>query len=451
MQPGTGRDLTTGPITSAIWVLAVPMILGSIVRTTWTLVDMFWVGKLGAPALAAVGMSAQVMFVLSTVFMGVGVASTAMVARAIGAGDRERADRVAAQSLLLTLAISIVVTAAGFALAPVLLRGLRASKEVQELGTTYLRIRFVGIAAMFSLFVGAGILRGAGDAVTPFLISSFAAVLNIALDPLLIFGWLGFPALGVRGAAIASVVSQGVGFLMGAAVLASGRTRIRLRFRAFRPDFSVVWRIVAIGVPSAVQMSLRSLMGMALMWIVAGFGTTVVAAFAVGRRLQMVAFMPAFGLAAASAALVGQNLGANKPDRAQKSALISMGMTLAIMGTIGLATFILAPRLVSAFNQEPEVVAAGTSYLRIVTFGYAFAACGIVLGRAISGAGDTVPPMLITLVGLWFLQAPLAYALAQWTGLAEQGVWWANVAASVALATMTGTYFFIGRWKRKRL
>ncbi len=189
----------------------------------------------------------------------------------------------------------------------------------------------------------------------------------------------------------------------------------------------------------------------ALMWIVAGFGTTVVAAFAVGRRLQMVAFMPAFGLAAASAALVGQNLGAKKPGRAQKSALISMGMAFAIMESIGLATFILAPRLVSAFNQEPEVVAAGTSYLRIVTFGYAFAACGIVLGRAISGAGDTVPPMVITLVGLWFLQVPLAYALAQWTGLAEQGVWWANVAASVALATMTGTYFFIGRWKKRKL
>jgi putative MATE family efflux protein len=255
----------------------------------------------------------------------------------------------------------------------------------------------------------------------------------------------------VKGAAIASVTAQGLAFLIGVAVLASGRARVRLRLRAFRPDLEVVWRIVAIGVPMSAQMFLRSAMGVILMGMVAGFGTAVVAAFTVGRRLQMVAFMPAFGLAAASATLVGQNLGAQKPERAQKSALAAVSMALAVMATIGLATFVLAPQLVRVFNDEPDVLAAGTSYLKIVVLGYVFAACGIVLGRAISGAGDTVPPMIITLIGLWFLQVPLAYVLAYWTGLEERGVWWANVAASVALASMTSTYFFMGWWKKKRL
>jgi putative MATE family efflux protein len=412
---------------------------------------MAFVGRLGPASVAAVGISGQVLMLLFTVFMGIATAATAMVARAIGAGDQERADAVAAQALLLSLVASVVVGGVGYALAPRLLSIFGAEPEVVRLATGYLRIMFVGIAAILSLFTGAGILRGAGDALTPLLISVVAGVANGVLDPLLIFGLLGFPRLGVHGAAVASVAAQFIGFGIGLYVLTSGRTRVRLRLGAFRPDPATLWRIVAVGVPSSVQMVLRAVMGVVLLPIVAGFGTHVLAAFTVGGRLMMVGFMPTFGIAAASATLVGQNLGAGRPERAEKSALASTGMSVAIMAAAAVVASACAPFIIGAFAPEPGVVDAGRFFLRIAAPGLVFAAVGITLGRAVAGAGDTVPPMIIALLVLWGLQVPLAYFLARIPSMGETGVYWAGTLAGLAQAAMTSAYFFTGRWKRKRL
>ena len=447
------RDLTTGSIPRAILALALPMMLGNVVRTTFSLVDYAFLGRLAdsEAAQAAVTVSGNVMILLFTIFMGIATASAAMVSRAIGRKDQERADHVAAQSLLLTISVSIIVGVIGFIFAPELLGLLRAKGKTLAFGIQYLRIMFLGVVAILSLFIGAGIMRGAGDAITPLVISLVAGVVNLALDPILIFGLIGFPRLGVRGAAIASVTGWVLAFFIGLAVLVSGRTRVRLRLRAFKPDFTILWTIVRIGVPNAIQMSLRSVMGVVLMGLVMGFGTEAVAAFGGAERLQRMGFMMTFGLAAASATLVGQNLGAGKPDRARRSALVAMGMGLAVMGALAAVTFVLARGFLGVLGSQPAVIEMGTVFLRITAPGLLFAAVGIVLSRAVSGAGDTVPPMVIALVGLWAVQVPLAFNLSSIPALGVKGVWWAGVAASFVLMAMTATYFFTGRWKRKKV
>ncbi len=456
MEPPAGRlkrDFTTGPIAPAILALALPMMLGNVVRTTFSLVDYGFLGRLedSEAAQAAVTVSGIVIFLLFTVFMGIATASTAMVARAIGAKDQERADLVAAQSLLLTIVVSVVVGAIGVIFAPELLGLLKAKGKTLEFGVQYLRIIFVGVTAILSLFIGAGIMRGAGDAVTPLVISLVAGVINLALDPILIFGLFGFPRLEVRGAAIASVTGWVVAFVIGLVVLVSGRTRVRLRLRAFRPDSEVLWTIVKIGIPNSIQMSLRSLMAVVLMGLVMDFGKAAGAAFGGARRLQDMGFMLVFGISAASATLVGQNLGAGKPDRARRSALVAMGMGLALMGAFAVVTFVLARPLLALLGSSAEVIEIGTLLLRITAPALLFAAVGIILGRAINGAGDTVPPMVITLIGLWAVQVPLAYVLSQYTAMGVNGIWLAGPVAGLVLMLMTSAYFASGRWKHKKI
>lgn len=447
------RDLTTGSIPRSILALALPMMAGNLVRTTFSLVDYGFLGRLdeGEAAQAAVTVSGNVLFLLFTVFMGIATASTAMVSRAVGRKDQARADHVAAQSLLLTASVSIIVGAIGFIFAPELLGLLHAEGKTLAFGVQYLRILFLGVVAILSLFIGAGIMRGAGDAVTPLVISLIAAAINFILDPVLIFGLLGFPRLGVRGAAIASVTGWVVAFFIGLVVLTTGRTRVRLRLRAFRPDFRILWQIVRIGIPNAVQMSLRSLMGVVLVGLVMDFGDGAGAAFGGARRLQDMGFMLVFGISAASATLVGQNLGAGKPDRAQRSALVAMGMGLAVMGTFAVVTFAFARPLLTALGCGPGAVKIGVLLLRISAPSLVFAAVGIVLARAINGAGDTVPPMVITLVGLWAVQVPLSFLLSSIAALGVTGIWWAGVAAGFVLMSMTSAYFGSGRWKRKKV
>ncbi|MHC5053756.1 MAG: MATE family efflux transporter [Planctomycetota bacterium] len=450
-QPRAKRDLTSGSISGAIWTLAVPTMLATSAQTTISLVDTFWVGRLGPDAIAAVGMCGQVMFLLFTAFIGISAASSALVARAVGASDFDRADHVATQALMLTFAVSVVVGTLGYVLAPELMRLLGAEPEVARLGAGYLRITFTGAVFIFSMVVGGGILRGAGDAVTPLVITVLAAVVNLVLDPVLIFGLGGFPEMGVRGAALASVTAQAIAYSVGFGVLLVGRLRVRLRLKDFRVDLPAVWQIVRIGLPASVQMSLRAAMGIVLIRIVARFGTEVVAALTIGMRLQMVAFMPTFGIAEASGALVGQNLGAGKPDRAERSALVATSYTLLVMGGMALVYSSFGGSLVSLFTEDAAVIEAGGLMLRIVAPGLVFAAIGITLGRAIGGAGDTVPTAVFTFLALWGIQVPLAIWLSGYAAFGETGVWWASVVAGLVLCSMTATYFFSGRWKRKKV
>lgn len=462
------RDLTTCSILLGVLSLALPTIGSSILHSIQSLVDMFFVGELGPEALAAVGMSGTVMMILATVFMGINISTAAMVSRAIGAGDETHANHVASQSFALTVLFSGLVGAAGYLGAPHILAALGAEPEVVDLGSGYLRIVFPGIFFMCASFVISGILHAAGDAITPLLLGILATAINVILNPLLIFGYLGFPALGVRGSAVATVIARAIALGVGVFHLLRGRLRVRLSLRGMRPVFRSMWRILAWGVPSSLQMSIRTIMSLVLMAIVARFGTDVVAAYTVGLRIRMVGLFPVFGFAASAATMVGQNLGAGKPDRSQRSALTAAAVSFVAISSAALVFFVFARPLTGIFNDDPAVVSAGARFLRYTALGLCTASIGIVLSRSLNGAGDTVSPLVITLVMLWGFQVPAAIYLSGVTEIGsvaipftgyfesvathdETGIWYAMVASSILQTIAISAWFATGRWKRIRL
>jgi len=461
-------DLTTGSIPRGVLSIALPMIGASIFHSIQSLVDMKFVAILGSSSIAAVGMAGQVMFTLIAAFMGLSTATVAMVSRAVGAGDEARASHVAGQALTLAVILSVGVGGAGFLASPLIMRILGARPDVAELGMGYLYVVFSGMFFLMAAFILGGILRGAGDAVTPLLLGILTTVLNVILNPIFIFGSYGVPAMGVRGSAVATVLARFFSFAVGAWVLLGGRLRVKVRRADFVPNPATMWRLVTIGVPSSIQMMIRSFMSLVLMSVVAQFGTLVIAAYTVGMRVRMLGLMPSFGFAGAAATMVGQNLGAGKPERSEKSAYTAVGMAVGVSICAASAFALFAPWLVAFFKDDPTVVPVGTRMLRITSVGIIMAPIGIIFGRSMNGAGDTTSPLVITLLALWGFQIPAAIWLsgveAVWgvpipfrslfasvaTG-SETGIWYAMIAASALQAVICTVWFRVGRWKRKKV
>jgi MATE family, multidrug efflux pump len=441
------RDLTTISIAKGIFLLAVPMIVGNVLQTAFNVVDMIWVGRLGAPALAAVAMAGQILMVVMFVMIGIGVGTTAKVARAVGEKDRDKADNVAMQSLIMGFFGSLLFAVIGYYVSPWLLKVLGAQPDVVALGTGYLRITFLGVIVMFYGFLISAILQGAGDAATPMVILAGATILNIILDPIMIF-WLGW---GVNGAAWATVIARALGSLVALEVLLRGRSRIHVKLAYFKIDWEAIRSILLIGFPASVQMTLRGAVGIVLISVVARFGTFAIAAYGVGLDLWMIAMMPGFALGMSAATLVGQNLGAKQPDRASLSAWTAAGYYFVFMLLMCVLFLTAAPYLVMMFNTEPEVVRIGSGFLRIVAFGTLFIAPSLILGRSMSGAGDTTSPLVITFITLWVIQIPLAFILARYTSLGLTGVWAAILVAYISQAVMTISWFQVGKWKHKKV
>jgi putative MATE family efflux protein len=444
------RDLTTISITKGIFILAIPMIISNVLQTAFNVVDMIWVGKLGASALAAVAMSGQIILIVMFLMIGIGVGTTAKVARAVGEKDRPRAENVAMQSLILGFIGSVFFAIVGYYLSPWLLEVLGARPDVVQLGTGYLRITFIGVIVMFYGFLISAILQGAGDAATPMVILVIATFINIVLDPILIFGLAFIPRLGVNGAAWATVISRAIGSVIALDILLRGRSRIHVRTEYFRIHWETIRSILKIGFPASIQMTLRGLVGIVLIAVVAGFGTFAIAAYGVGLELFMIAMMPGFALGMASGTLVGQNLGAKKPERAVLSAWTTVGYYEIFMFAMCVVFLIFAPYLIMLFNTEPEVVEIGTNFLRIAALGTVFIAPSLILGRSMSGAGDTVSPLVITFITLWVIQIPLAIYLSR-TALGLNGIWLAFLFAYIAQALMAVSWFQVGKWKLKRV
>lgn len=445
-------DLTEGSIPGAIAVLAMPMLVAGMLQNLQSIIDLFWVGRLGPGAVASVSMSGTILFLLSPLLMGVSTGTIALVARAIGAGQHEEANRAAGQSLMLALVLGVLSAVVGLLLSAKAFHLLQAPEEIVADGVAYLRIMLVGSFTMFVLFIGNSALQGAGDAVTPMWIMGMANVLNMVLDPLFIFGLGPFPRLGVRGAAIATVLAQAAAAAIALSWLFGGKTTLHIRRSEWRPDLRILWRIVRIGVFGAAQMVARSWMAAALMRIVATCGKEAIAAYGTGMRFHMLILMPAFALGGAAATLVGQNLGAGKPARAARSAWLAAGIDAVFMALAAVVMILWAPTLIGVFNRhDPEVVRIGAHYLRIVSPFYVFVAFGIVLGRSLNGAGDTVAPMVITILTLWGVQVPLAVKFSHLWQPATQGIWWAIAIANVLNGLLIVGWFQAGFWKHKRI
>ena len=376
------------------------------------------------------------------------------MARAAGARRFDEASAATGQSLIISLVLGLIFGGIGWFLSDTMFWLLGATPAVTEVGVEYLRISLLGMFTAFMLFTLCAALQGAGDARTPMYVMGIANVLNVGLDPLFIFGLGPVPRMGVAGAALATVLSQAVAATIVAYILFGARSHLHVRMAHLKPHAVLAWRILRIGIPGAGQMLARSLMGAVLMYLVATCEaleparTAAPAAYGVGLRIHMVILLPAFALGGAAATMVGQNLGANEPGRARHAAWLATAIDGLFMAVAAIALMVFAPQIISIFNRDPAVVEIGSHYLRIVSPFYIFAALGIVLGRALNGAGDSMGPMVITVVTLWGLQVPLAVHFSHIWHPATQGVWWAMSAAMLVQGLLVMGWFEMGRWKR---
>jgi putative MATE family efflux protein len=417
-------------------------------QNMFMLVDMFFVGKLGPVAIAAVGTSMALLGVVHMLALGVTTGCTAFVTRAIGAGDRDGAERAAAQSLLMGLGLSAIIAATGVPLAGRLLGLLHAAPEVIEAGRPYMQIMCGGSAAMILSFVFGSVLRGAGDARTPLVMVVLGNVVNVALDPVLIFGLLGAPRLGVAGSAWATVLSRAAVTLVLAWVFfVRGHSHFHLGLAALRPDLATIAGILRIGVFGSGQMLIRNVSALVLMRIVTMFGTVAVAAYTVGLRLWFMVLMLGMGVGSAAATLVGQNLGAGRPHRAAQAGWLIAAMYAAVCAAFSVGFCLWAEDLISVFNDDPEVVATGAQLLRWVAPTFVFLAFSVVLGNAMNGAGDTLMPLVVVALAVLVLRLPLALVLSiNWDSVS--GVWAALAVSSVCQGLLYSGAFWWGRWRR---
>lgn len=437
-----------GPIGGALLRLAGPVVLANVLQTVYQLTDTFWVGRLGTAAVAAVSFSFPVTFLLIAVGGGITIAGTILVAQSEGRGDQAGVDYVAAQTYVLVTGAAVVLSVVGYVLAEPALRLMGADAEVLPLATDYLRITYVGLAFVYGYFVFQALLRGVGDVKTPLLVVLGTVLLNFVLDPLLINGWGPVPALGVAGAAVATVTTQGLAAVVGAAILLGGRRPIRIRPADLRPDAVLAARIVRLGLPASVEQSTRAL-GLTVMTVlVAGFGSEAVAAYGIGARIFSFVLIPALGLAMATSTVVGQNVGAGQRLRARQTAAVGAWIAFGALTAAGVGAFVWARPLVAAFVPgEPVVIETGATFLRIMALSWGFIGVQQVLGGAFSGAGRTFVAMALAIVGLWVIRFPLAFVLSERTDLGLDGIWWAFPVSNV-LAAALAVGWFVHRIRR---
>ena len=445
---GEDYDYTQGSIRKAIVLLAVPMILELSLESVFAVVDMFFVGKLGENAIATVGLTESVITIVYSVAIGLSTAATAMVARRVGEKNEAGAAHAGMQALILSLLITVVISILGVIFAPDILRLMGAAPEVVREGASFTRIMLGGSVVIILLFLINGIFRGAGNAAMAMKSLWLASLANIILCPTLINGYGPFPALGLEGAAIATTIGRGIGVAYQCYHLLKGTSTIHFRNEHFKIDFPVIRQLVTIAWPATFQFIIASGSWIVLAALVAKTGgTDASAGYQVAIRNVVFFILPAWGLSNAAATLVGQNLGANQPGRAEQSVLLTAKYNAIFMtGVMVLFVFFAAP-IIGIFTKDPEVLSTGTLALQIIGTGYVFYGIGMVMIQALNGAGDTRTPTLINFIGFWLFQSPLAFILARWMGLNEVGSFIAIPVAETAIAIAAYFIFKKGRWK----
>ncbi len=448
---GAQRDYTTGSIGMAIVLLAIPMVLEMLMQSIFELVDAYFVGRLGADALAAVGVTGTLLILVLAVGIGLSMATTAMVARRIGEKDEEGAGVAAVQGLLIAGAVSIPVSLVGIFFAPEILRLMATPESAVEIGSGYCAILFGTNAVILFLFLINAIFRGAGDAVLALKALAFANLLNIILDPLLIFGIGPFPEMGVTGAAVATTIGRGLGVGYQCYLLTRGKSRIHLHARHIRLALDVMRRLLRIAGPGILQFLIGTASWLVLFRLINTFGEAAAAGYTVAIRILVFALLPSWGMGNAAATLVGQNLGAGKPDRAERSVWITAFSNAVFLGLVAVGMYLFAEPLVAFFTDDPAVIAIGKQCLRIISYTYVLFAFGAVTMQAFNGAGDTTTPTWINFFSYWLLQIPLAYVLALGVGWEAAGVFAAVAIAQAILAIIGIVVFRRGHWKTKAI
>lgn len=444
---GSRRDLTQVDLGRAILLLAVPMVMEMVMESIFAVVDIFWVSKLGADAVAAVGLTESMLSILYALAMGLSMGATAVVARRTGEKDPEGAARGAVQAIAVGLGLAVVVGVVGGALAPRLLVVMGASPGAVEIGAGYARVMLGGSATVVLLFIINACFRGAGDAALSMRTLWLANGINIVLAPFLVFGWGPFPRLGVTGAAVATTFARGLGVVYQLVALARGNGRLHVRGAHLRLDGATMRTILRVASSGIVQVLIGMTSWIGLMRILAGFGSMALAGYTIALRVVMFALLPSWGLANAAATMVGQNLGAGRPERAERAVWRASLYNLVFLGAVGLAFVLGAETIVRQFSSDASVVDYGARCLRIVSAGFLFYAVGMVVGQAFNGAGDTRTPTLINLFCFWLFEIPLAWGLARPGGWGPTGVFLAVTLAFSAVAVVGVVIFRRGNWK----
>jgi putative MATE family efflux protein len=448
---GTPQDYTQGSIGRAIFLLAVPMVLEMLMESLFGIVNAFWVSRLGQDALATVGLTESMLTVVFAICIGLGMGTTATVARRVGEKKLEAAGEAAAQSIILGVIVSIVIGAVGFAFAPNLLRAMGASASVVATGAGYPRIIYGSNVVIMLLFLNNAIFRGSGDASLAMRALWLGNLINLVLDPCFIFGLGFFPQLGVKGSAVATTIGRGTAVLFQLWVMTRGTTRVPVRLKQFRPNYELMGRIVRISTGGMLQFLIGTASWIAVVRIVSAFGSAAVAGYTVAVRIILVALLPPWGMANAAATLVGQNLGAGKPERAEKSVWKAGLVNMIFLAGVTLFFFFFAQRLVGFFTTDPAILPYGVDCLRFISYGYVFYAWGMVVSQSFNGAGDTYTPTLLNLFCFWLFQIPAAYLLGRHTALGVRGVFLALTLAQSLLAVLSVAVFRVGRWKTKKV
>ena len=444
---GTNADYTRIPLRRAVFLLAVPMVLELVLESTFAVVDIFFVSKLGPSAVATVGLTEAYLFLLYSLAMGLAMAVTAVIARRIGEGKKEEAAVTAVQAIIVALLASLLPAIIGIVYAQDLLRLMGADAWAIEHGYKYTQWMLGGNAVIMLLFVINAIFRGAGDAAIAMRVLWLSNGLNIVLCPLLIFGIGPFPQLGIEGAAIATCIGRGTGVLYQLWILFRGGQHIRVLAAQIAWQGAILWNIVRTSLGGVGQMLVAMTSWIFLMRILASIGSEAVAGATIAIRVMMFTMMPAWGMSNAAATLVGQNLGAQRPDRAEAAVWQIGRANMAYLIVIALLFFFLPRELVGVFSDDARVVAIGAEWLRILSYSLFVYGWWMVSVQAFNGAGDTATPTWINVVFFWLIQIPLAWLLALHLGWQETGVFWAVFVSETSVGLFTLWLFSRGRWK----
>jgi len=446
---GSRRNYTEGPIGRAILILAIPMVLEMVMESVFVVCDVFFVSKLGPDAVATVGLTESLLAIVYTIAMGLSIGVTATVARRTGEHDAEGVSRTAAQAIVLGLIVSLGLGILGAIFAPSLLGLMGASDDVLASGSTFARVMLGGNASILLLFLINGIFRGAGDAQLSMRTLWLANAINILLGPCLIFGLGPFPELGVTGAAIATTIGRSTGVLFGLAQFFRQSGRVHIHRRHLRLDPGLMLRLVKLSSSGMFQVLIGTASWIGLVRILAGFGSTALAGYTIAIRIVLFALLPSWGLGNAAATMVGQALGARKPDRAERAVWIAGLYNLCFLGSVSLLFLFGARAIVGLFTHEPAVADFAVDGLRVIAVGFVLYAYGMVLSQAFNGAGDTWTPTWLGLFSFWLFEIPLAYVLALHLGLGPHGVFVAIPIAFSAYAIAALVMFRRGSWKTK--
>lgn len=450
MSDSQKNHLTEGPVLKSIISLSVPIIIGNLLQTLYIITDTFWVGRLGASAVAAVSLSFPILFFVTAVSGGIGMAGAVIVAQYKGSGKKQEVNNFAGQTFLMAFFAATLFSILGYLATPFLVNILGAGPEVVLGAISYMRISFLGLLFVFGYMVFQSIIRGAGDSKTPMYIVFGTVLLNFVFDPMFIFGFSFIPEFGVSGAAVATIATQSIALITGMILLFRGHSGIKIDLKHFRPDYEKILKIVKLGIPTSIEQTSRSIGFIFMTAIAASFGTITLAAYGIGMRIISLVIIPVLSLAITDSSLVGQNIGAGNINRAEKITKLSASIGFVFFSIIGIIFFIFAKPITAIFIPgNPAVIASGALFLKFTALIFGFIGIEMSIIGSLRGAGRTGQAMMTALSGM-VTQIALAFGLSFYTSLGETAVWVSFPISSVVALIVAVLFYRTGKWKLSR-